>query len=235
MVAIFVVLMFLGFILADLVLQKVEARRAALALVPAGGGIASRRSSLRPAIRDAWPTLPEAVYLSEGHSWLRPRPSGVFRIGPDALVGQALGSVTRVVPPKVGSEVWAGTPLFQMEAGDRVLTVAAPVSGRVVEVNPELQDRPELAVSEPYGAGWVCTFLPSRLAEEKPVWRLGQEAVAWFEQEVQRFSEFLWTRFDSDLALGETSLDGGVPAPGSLKVFDADTWKAFEIEFLSPR
>lgn len=154
MVAIFVVLMFLGFILADLVLQKVEARRAALALVPAGGGIASRRSSLRPAIRDAWPTLPEAVYLSEGHSWLRPRPSGVFRIGPDALVGQALGSVTRVVPPKVGSEVWAGTPLFQMEAGDRVLTVAAPVSGRVVEVNPELQDRPELAVSEPYGAGW---------------------------------------------------------------------------------
>ncbi len=234
MVAIFVVLMFLGFILADLALQKIEARRAALALAPAAGAVSPGRAATRPSIRDAWPVLPEAVYLSEGHSWLRPRPGGVFQIGPDALVGQALGSVTRIIPPKVGREVWSGAPLFQIEAGDHVLTVAAPVSGRVVEVNGELQDRPELAVQAPYKDGWVCEFLPSRLEEEKPVWRLGEKALAWFEQEVRRFSDFLWTRFDSDLALGETSLDGGVPAAGSLKAFDAGTWQAFEIEFLHP-
>lgn len=235
MVAIFVVLMFLGFILADLALQKLEGRRAALALVPASGGVSPARRAARPTIRRDWPALPEAVYLSENHSWLRPRPLGVFQIGLDALVGQAIGSVTRVVPPKVGSEVWAGAPLFQIAAGERVLTVAAPVSGRVVEVNGELQDRPELAVRAPYAEGWVCGFLPSRLEEEKPVWRLGEKAAAWFEQEVRRFSEFLWQRFDSDLALGETSLDGGIPAAGSLKSFDAGVWKAFEVEFLSPR
>ena len=178
MVAIFVVLMFLGFILADLTLQKLEARRVALALVPANGADSQARRASRPAIRSDWPTLPEAVYLSENHSWLRPRPMGLFQIGVDALVGQAVGSVTRVVPPKVGSEVWAGAPLFQIATGERLLTVAAPVSGRIVEVNGELQDNPGLVVQAPYAEGWVCGFLPSRLEEEKPVWRLGEKAAA---------------------------------------------------------
>ena len=233
MVAIFVALMFIGLILLDLALQKVEARRAARALTLAARTIAPRGPASRTL--DGWPALPEGVYLSEGHSWLRPQGQEAFQVGPDALVGQALGSVTRVVPPGVGSEMWAGAPLFQIEVRGRLLTVASPLTGRVVAVNGELQDRPELALRVPYDDGWVCVFQPTRLAEQKPAWHVGEKAVAWFEQEVQRFSQFLWTRFASDLALGETSLDGGVPAPGSLQEFDADTWKAFELEFLRPR
>ncbi|MFB3921464.1 MAG: glycine cleavage system protein H [Terriglobia bacterium] len=235
MVAIFVVLMFLGFILADLALQKWEARRAAPGLVPARGADSAGREAPHPAIRRDWPPLPEAVYLSENHNWLRPRPQGAFHVGVDALVGQAVGAVSRVIPPRVGSEVWAGAPLFRIAAGDRTLTVPAPVTGRVVKVNGDLQDRPELVFQAPYTEGWVCEFLPSRLAEEKPAWRLGEKAVTWFEQEVRRFSDFLWQRFDSDFALGETSLDGGIPAAGSLRSFDADVWQAFEAEFLRPR
>jgi glycine cleavage system H protein len=233
MVAIFVALMFIGLILFDLALQKVEARRAARSLALAAR--TSARRGLASRTLDGWPVLPEGVYLSEGHSWLRPHGQGAFQIGPDALVGQALGSLTRVVPPRVGSEKWAGAPLFQIEVRGRLLTVASPLTGKVIEVNGELQDRPELALKAPYDDGWVCVFQPTRLAEQKPAWHLGEKAVAWFEQEVQRFSQFLWTRFASDLALGETSLDGGVPAPGSLQEFDADTWKAFELEFLRPR
>ncbi len=235
MVALFVALMFIGFILIDAVLQKLEARRATTALPFPARAAGPQRATFRPVMRDAWPILPEAVYLSEGHTWLHPQAQGEFQIGPDALVGYALGSVTRVVPPRVGSELWAGKPLFQIQAGGRTLNVAAPVSGKVVAVNGELQDRPELVAKAPYGKGWVCALLPSRLAEEKPVWRLGREAVAWFEQEVRRFGEFLWTRYDSDLALGETSLDGGVPAAGSLGGFDDSTWKTFELEFLNSR
>jgi glycine cleavage system H protein len=235
MVALFVALMFIGFILVDAILQKIEARRAATTRLAPARAFAPQHPAFRAVRRDAWPALPEGVYLSEGHGWLRPQEQGAFQIGPDPLVGQALGVVTRVVPPRVGSEMWAGRPLFQVEAGGRTISVGAPVTGRVVAVNGELQDRPELVVKAPYEEGWVCAFLPSRLVEEKPVWRLGQEATAWFEQEIQRFSQFLWTRFESDLALGETSLDGGVPAPGSLSAFDKGTWKAFEIEFLNLR
>lgn len=232
MVAIFVVLMFIGFILVDLVLQKLGGSRGAPALSLTARAVSPSRPAFRPFAPDGWPKLPEGVYLSEGHSWLQPKGQGEFQIGPDALIGQAVGSITRVIPPKVGSEVWCEAPLFHIEAGGRVLTVAAPVTGRVIAVNGELQDQPGLVLEAPYGDGWVCAFLPTRLAEERPVWRLGEKAAAWFEQEMQRFCQFLWTRFDSDLALGETSLDGGLPAPGSLKGFDAGTWKAFELEFL---
>jgi hypothetical protein len=131
--------------------------------------------------------------------------------------------------------MWADAPLSQIEVRGRLLTGASPLTGKVVAVNGELQDRPELALKAPYGDGWVCVFQPTRLAEQEPEVRWGEKAAAWFEQEVQRFSQFLWTRFASDLALGETGLDGGVPAPGSLPEFDADPWKAFELEFLRPR
>ena len=231
MVAIFVALMFIGFIIIDAILERVGARPAA-ANPDLARAVAAQRPVLRPVSRSEWPALPEGVYLSEGHCWLRPQVQGAFQIGPDALVGQALGQVTRVTPPKVGSETWAGLPLFQVEAGGRTLSVGAPVTGRVVAVNGELQDRPELLVKSPYEEGWVCALVPSRLVEEKPVWRLGGKALEWFDQEIQRFSQFLWTRYESDLALGETSLDGGTPAPGSLGAFDADVWAAFEAEFL---
>jgi hypothetical protein len=84
-VTVFVALMFIGFILVDLSLQKIEARRAARGLTLAARTI-KRREPVSRAL-DGWPGLPEGVYLSEGHSRLRPQGQGTFQIGPDALVG----------------------------------------------------------------------------------------------------------------------------------------------------
>lgn len=72
MVAIFVALMFVGFILTDAIVQKVAAQRAARALAPARAPAAAREGIA------SWVAVPEGVYLSEGHAWTLPLQEGVY-------------------------------------------------------------------------------------------------------------------------------------------------------------
>lgn len=233
MVAIFVALMFVSLVLVDLLLEKAHARRLVRNL-PAER-VLPRRVPFRLGDLDHWSPLPEGVYLTEGHTWLLPQQQGAFRAGADSLIACALGAVGRVAPPKVGEELLEGAPLFQLEREGRVLTVPSPVTGRVIAVNGELQDQPDLVVRDPYGEGWVCSVLPTRIHQDKLVMRAGAKALAWLEREAGRFSEFLWMRFPSEIELGATIQDGGVPVPGVLTDFDASTWDAFEREFLRLR
>jgi glycine cleavage system H lipoate-binding protein len=230
MVAVFVALMFVSLVLVDLLVEKAHARRLALSLAPQR--VLPRRAPSNPRGLEHWPPLPEGAYLTEGHTWLLPQEEGVFRAGVDSLIASALGAVGGVAPPKVGQELLEGAPLFQLEREGRVLTVPSPVTGRVISVNGELQNQPELVVRDPYGEGWVCSVLPMRILEDKPVMRAGAKALAWLEREANRFSEFLWMRFPSEVDLGATIQDGGTPAPGVLTDFDASAWDAFEREFL---
>jgi len=230
MVAIFVALMFVSLILVDLLLEKAHAWR--LARTVATERVLPRRVPFNFHDLDQWHPIPEGAFLAEGHTWLLPQELGAFRAGADSLIAGALGAVGKVTPPRVGQELLEGAPLFQLERDGRVLTVPSPVTGRVISVNGELQDQPDLVVRDPYGEGWVCNVLPTRFHQDKPVMRAGAKALAWLEREAERFSEFLWMRFPSEIELGATIQDGGVPARGVLMDFDASAWDAFEREFL---
>jgi len=231
MVAIFVALMFIGLVLTDLVVQKLEARRElarspqlarATAAVPAGA----------PAAAGFPWRLPEGVYLSENHAWFKPVSNREVQVGADALLTHALGTLDNVFLPQVGDQVKKGQPLFCLASKGRVMTVPSTVNGEVVAVNEQLRERPELAIGEPYSAGWVCNIAPVAFAEGSGRMKLGAKAASWLEREFERFNEFIFARVAPDLALGETSLDGGLPAPGYLAALGDEGWSAFEAEFL---
>lgn len=231
MVAIFVALMFIGLVLVDLVLQRMEARRAAQ---PAGVGhgvapLPTESAAEGPLL--PW-RVPEAVYLAGNHTWLSPEKSGRMTLGADALVAHVLGSVRRVVLSRVGRSVRAGEPLFHLGLNDCELTIVSPVSGKVCAVNRRLEEDPELLSRDPYGAGWVCAVEPVGPTAHPDPGRFGQMAAQWLEDEFVRFREFLSTRVSPNLALGVTSQDGGIPTVGCLALFDRDVWAAFEEEFL---
>jgi glycine cleavage system H protein len=228
MVAIFVALMFVGFVLADLVVQKWEARRRAESAALAADAIS----------QSAWLRIPAGVYLAEGHAWARPQRDGTVRTGADALISRAVGEVSRVRLPRVGDEVVAGEPLFDLESDGRTLTVVSPVSGKVAAVNAALETQPGLLVQNAFDEGWVCAISPSSPVQANGLLRHGASAKAWFEQEVERFSEFvfenLFARLAPDTTLGLTAQDGGVPRAGVLAGCDGETWQAFAREFLRP-
>ncbi|HUU12387.1 MAG TPA: hypothetical protein VM182_01615 [Terriglobia bacterium] len=226
MVAIFVALMFITFILTDLLIEKVRESRAAR----------SRAMEKLPPVSsgawDSWTVVPEAAYLSESHAWLLPEAKGLLRAGIDAMLAAALGRADRVVLPEVRRNVKAGEPLFHLELGGRRLTVASPVSGSVVSVNSELQEGPERLVESPYITGWICSLRPTRLEQERGSLWLGGKAVVWLRAEVERFREFIVAHQAPDLELGLISHDGGMPMRGCLAQLDSSAWEEFSHDFL---
>ena len=228
MVAIFVALMFVTFILTDAIVQKVAAQRAARALAPARATAAARDDAA------AWVELPEGVCLSAGHAWTFPLQEGAVRAGADGMIGRALGAITRVRFPKIGTAVKEGEPLFRLELNGESLAVPSPVTGRVDSLNPLLEKHPELVAHDPYGRGWVCSVVETSPPREVGTQRRRARAALWLAKEVARFQEFISLQVAPDLALGATSQDGGVPVVGVLAQFDGEVWKRFEREFLRP-
>jgi glycine cleavage system H protein len=209
--------MFIGFVLMDLIVQTLQARRAAV-----------------PAPADLLWKVPQGFYLSKGHTWLHPDASVGVKVGADALVAHALGAVDKVVLPKLGEYMEAGQPLFHLIYQGCELKIASSITGRVVALNPGLGKRPELVTKDPYGSGWICAITPTESDAGWSGMRSSEKAAAWLEREFHRLREFLSLRISPDLAAGVTCQDGGLPALGLLTHLDRRLWSAFEAEFLHP-
>jgi len=216
MVALFVALTFVGFVLVDFVVQRMRAPRAATLTVAA----------------IPW-NVAKGFYLAEDHSWSYPDSSLGMKVGTDALVAHALGSVDKVVLPKIGDLVKAGEPLFLLENHGKELRIPSSITGQVVALNPRLSKHPELVAKDPYGSGWVCAIAPTQSAGSPGCMRCGEKAAAWLELEFHRFREFLSLQVSPDPVLSVSYPDGGLPAEGSLNHLGRDAWSAFEAEFLS--
>jgi glycine cleavage system H protein len=217
MVALFVALMFIGFVLTDLVVQRVRAQRAPVS-APAN---------------PLW-NVPTGFYLSEGHSWSHPESSVGMKLGVDALVAHAVGTAENIRLPKLGELVEAGQPLLELGRQGCELKIPSSISGHVVALNTSLAKRPELVAKDPYGSGWICAVTPVQSDDRFASVRSGEKAVLWLEQEFYRFREFLSQQVLPDLAVSVTFQDGGMPVAGSLRELPLSGWRAFEAEFLVP-
>ena len=67
-------------------------------------------------------------------------------------------AVVELPSPEV--ELNAGDEAATLESQSDSLSIAAPLDGRVVEVNRLLEDNPGLVNSDPYGDGWLFRFEP---------------------------------------------------------------------------
>ena len=66
-----------------------------------------------------------------------------------------LGDVVFVEVPAVGTELATENTFGVVESVKTVSDLYAPVSGKVVAVNKDLEATPELVNQEPYGKGWM--------------------------------------------------------------------------------
>ena len=82
--------------------------------------------------------------------------------GQTALVGisehaqEQLGDVVYVELPEVGAQLEAEGAMAVVESNKAASDVYAPVSGEVIEVNNELEERPELVNESAEGEGWLA-------------------------------------------------------------------------------
>src|SRR4029079_3292499 len=80
-------------------------------------------------------------------------------IGITAFAVEQLGDITLVnLDVKVGDEIAAGKAFGTIESVKTLSDLYAPVSGKVVEINKELDAKPELVNEDAYGKAWMIVF-----------------------------------------------------------------------------
>ncbi|MDC3417892.1 glycine cleavage system protein GcvH [Aquibacillus salsiterrae] len=104
--------------------------------------------------------LPKDLRYSEEHEWVKAEGEKV-RIGVTEHAQSELGDIVFVELPAVGDEVKAEEPFGSVESVKTVSELYAPVSGKVVEVNKNLDDKPEFVNESPYDKAWMLVVEPS--------------------------------------------------------------------------
>lgn len=97
---------------------------------------------------------PEDYRYSTEHEWAK-REDGRVRVGITRFAADRLTDVVYVELPAVGTQVRFMQPFGVVESVKAASDLYAPVSGRVVEVNERLRERPELVNEDPHGQGWM--------------------------------------------------------------------------------
>ena len=110
-----------------------------------------------------------ARLYNETHEWIQ-IDDGVGTVGITDFAQAQLGDVVFMELPSPGAAVSAGEAFGVIESVKAASDLYSPVDGEVVEVNSELQDKPELVNQDPFGAGWLIRVRlagePGRLLDE---------------------------------------------------------------------
>ncbi len=99
-------------------------------------------------------SIPNNLRYSEEHEWVKTEGNEVV-IGITHFAQGELGDIVFVELPEVGATIEANEPFGSVESVKTVSELYAPVSGKVVAVNEELSDQPELVNESPYESAWM--------------------------------------------------------------------------------
>jgi glycine cleavage system H protein len=99
-------------------------------------------------------SIPNNLRYSEEHEWVKTEGNEVV-IGITHFAQGELGDIVFVELPEVGATIEADEPFGSVESVKTVSELYAPVSGKVVAVNEELSDQPELVNESPYEGAWM--------------------------------------------------------------------------------
>ena len=95
----------------------------------------------------------EGLRYSEDHEWVKVE-GNVAEIGITDYAQDSLGDITYAELPEVGDEVKAGEEFGALESVKASSELLSPVSGKVSEVNGDLENAPEKINEDPYGT-WI--------------------------------------------------------------------------------
>lgn len=215
MVALFVVLTFLFFILIDLLVLKAQGKEHPAFAVK----VFNKRFS-----------FPAEAILSTGHLWLQKAQNGYYKLGIDEFILKALGKLHLIPLKNEGQLVSRGEPIMKAVFGNRTITFRAPVDGSIKFVNKNINEK---LIEDPYGDDWALLIEPKTdLSLSTAFIKKSNDAIKWLHDEFNRFKDFVAAKAGQPELAGVTLQDGGNIVEGVLRSFDDNAIKEFEEQFL---
>lgn len=108
--------------------------------------------------------FPTDVKYTKDHEWIRVD-GDVAYVGITDYAQSELGEIVYVDITTEGETVNKEEVFGTIEAVKTVSDLFMPVTGEVLEVNPELEDAPQLVNEDAYGKGWIIKVNVSNAAE----------------------------------------------------------------------
>jgi CheY-like chemotaxis protein len=150
-------------------------------------------------------SIPGGVFISEGHCWVMLEQEGTVRIGIDDFAKKILGTVDAIEPPNLGMEITAGQTLFSVKQANDTIPFKAPVSGQISKINNKIKKDPSELDIACYGDNWICVLDAQNLDLELKDLKIGQGAVAFFQEEIDACCQLVKKMVDGHekLCIGE--------------------------------
>jgi glycine cleavage system H protein len=110
-------------------------------------------------------TFPENLRYTKDHEWISVDADGIATIGITEFAQRELGDIVYVEVETIGKELAENEVFGTVEAVKTVSDLFLPVAGTVLEVNPTLNNAPELVNTDPYNEGWMIKMKVANVAD----------------------------------------------------------------------
>jgi glycine cleavage system H protein len=98
--------------------------------------------------------IPEELKYTSEHEWVAIE-GNIVTVGITEYAQGELGDIVFVELPVVGADVTGSESFGTIEAVKAVSDLFSPVTGKISEINPVLEDDPMVVNRDPYGDGWM--------------------------------------------------------------------------------
>ena len=149
--------------------------------------------------------VPEHLRYHPGHTWALSESPNLIRVGMDDFASKLTGKVESIALPQRGQWIRQGQKVCTVHRDGCAVDMVSPVEGSVTDINMALLKDPKLALSDPYGEGWLVTM---HAPDAKTSFRnlLGGSLARWWtEESASRLQHRMPLAFAGALAQ-----DGGV-------------------------
>ena len=108
--------------------------------------------------------IPKELKYTEEHEWVKIE-DNIATVGITDFAQGELGDIVYLEIDTLDSEIASNEVFGTVEAVKTVSDLFMPLSGKVIETNSKLEDRPELVNEDPYGEGWIIRIDISDISE----------------------------------------------------------------------
>ena len=188
-----------------------------------------------PAKHDALPRLQPALVggfavpdnrrYHPGHTWALSESPNLVRVGMDDFASKLTGRVESISLPQRGQWIRQGQKMCTIHRDGAAVDMVSPIEGTVSDINQALVKDPKLALSDPYGEGWLVTV---QAPDPKTSFRnlLGGALARWWtEESASRLQRRM------PMALGALAQDGGVAVDNVAAQIPDQDWLPLAKEF----
>ena len=201
MTVLLVLFFFATFLLIDYLRNRHAIVKPVLQVAPSKHDAVAPR--LQPALVGGF-AVPENLRYHPGHTWALSESPSLVRVGMDDFASKLAGKVDSINLPQRGQWIRQGQKMCTLYRDDVSVDMVSPIEGSVSDINQAVIKDPKLALSDPYGEGWLVTVqAPDAKTSFKNLLG-GAMARWWTEESASRLQRRM------PMALGALAQDGGV-------------------------